>query len=135
QSEKRAVFCAHGHAESSHFDQAAREQCRFGIVAEFQSVTNSGANSNYVFQSAGQFHTYDVEIRVNAESIRGENILNPDSEFLINTSNDQRRGLAAADFLGMAWPAQCGHRSDSQHFLQNLRWALKGVILQTFGQA
>src|SRR5438105_3011960 len=108
QAEKRLVFRAEGDAEAGHFHEAARKQGRLRIVAEAEAVADASGDADDVLERPAQLDADDVEVGVDAKTIRAEVPLRPLRQFPVGAGNDDRRGQTAADFLGMAWPAEHG---------------------------
>ena len=110
-------FCAHCNTKPRDLRDTARHQSRFRVVAVSDSVGDSSAQRDDVLQRTAHFHTAEIIIGIDSESVRHENILNVLCSRHILRRNDNGRRKESADFFRVR---RTGKRNVFQITSQNM---------------
>ena len=102
QPGKGLCLAAEQFAETAHFGDAARHQCRLGVVAELHAVDDARRDRHHVFQCAAEFHPDHVGAGVDPEIVVDEALLDQFGQREIGRRGHHRGRNPAGDFLGMA---------------------------------
>src|SRR4051794_2545782 len=100
QSGERLLARSTGNGETRDFGQPPGNQRRHGIVAEPESVANTGRDGDYVFERAAKFDPDDVVVGVDAEGMIAKFALYGGGQLSVFAADGNGRRIAAGDFLG-----------------------------------
>jgi len=135
QARESLRFRAVGDAETRHFREAAGQEGSLGVVAAIQAVADAGRDADDVLQRPGQLDPDHIQVRINAEPIRREVLLNPAGQVEIAAGDDYAGRQIPGDFLGVAGTAQYGHMADAEELAENLGRPEEALVFQALGEA
>ena len=135
QSVEGLLLSAESGAEADHFGERAGDEGGFGVVAEPESVGDTGGDGVDVFQGAAEFHAGDVVARVGAEGGGVEKLLQVNGEVVAIGGQHGGGGRAAGHFLGVVRSGEGADGIVREKFPEHLCHKTPGVVLETFGTA
>ena len=126
------LFRTQRHAQTGGFRQTPGHQHGLGVVPEAQTVGDTGAQGNDVFQRRAQLRAHRVGAGVHPKGVRHEGVLHEFRKRLIGAGSQQTGRKIDADLLSMAG---AGEGDDVLAGLlgDHLAHAHVGVLLQTLG--
>ena len=129
---KGFLFRTQRHAQTGGLRQATGHEHGLGVVPEAQTVGDTGAQSNDVFQRRAQLRAHGVGAGVHPEGICHKGVLHKFRQRLIGAGSQQTGGQIDADLLGVAGAGE-GDNVLAGLLGDHLAHAHVGVLLQALG--
>ena len=123
---------AHCNAQAGNLGDAAGHQRSLCIIAQTQTVGDTGCNGDDIFERAAQLHANQVIVDIHAEGRVHQPILHLARCLLVLGGSHHCGRLCAADLLGMGRSRQ-NHIGALWDFLrEHCRKIVEAALLQTF---
>ena len=129
---KGFLFCSQRHAQTGGFRQATGHEHGLGVVPEAETVGDTGAQGNDVFQRRAQLRAHRVGAGVHPKGVRHESVLHEFRKRLIGAGSQQTGGKIDADLLGVAGAGE-GDDVLAGLLRDHLTHAQMGALLQALG--
>ena len=121
--------------QSGHLGQSARHERGLGVVPVAKPVAHPGRDGDDVLARPAQLNADDIAVRIHAEEVRHESVLEEPPHALVVGRDHGGRGNALADLLGMVGSGKPGDsRPPAQDVLEYLRHQHQSVLLDALGQ-
>ena len=126
------LFRTQRHAQSGGLRQATGHEHGLGVVPEAQTVGDTGAQGNDVFQRRTQLRAHGIGAGVHPQGVRHESVLHEFRKRLIGAGSQQTGGKIDADLLGVAGAGE-GDDVLAGLLSDHLTHAQMGALLQALG--